>query len=964
MDLVRADVSLYRSGTTAHVSLRCTGEAEEKEVVPTPDTIEEIWNNMKMDTTWAPDQVKVEGNVMVLSEALAKGNLRVVSDGSYKRKLGTAAATLTTQELHDSITIVAQVTGLKDDQSAYRSELMGLLCGLVGIQWLEDVYKTRGKVTVVCDGLSALNHALEDHLLHPKQPQFDLLSAIRGLRQKISSTIIPSHVKGHQDRYSSWYQLDWWARRNCWMDFHAKAFRRQLERQGKTVAPNPWFAWEPWALYVDGVKQSRLVTKMIAERLARSDIIHYWERKGRFPSGVSDLIDWDSVEKGMKESPPGLQRWVSKHCVGMSSVGKFKKIWGMTDDPSCPLCGLFEDARHVGKCPSPTARQEWNFRIGEFRGWLDDQETHPDISATLVQLLNTWSTGQIFPFRVPISVIQAARAQRRIGMTALAEGLLATHWAKLQHQHYVQIRSRRTGNRWAALVTKQIWLLVFHLWEHRNNRLHSDTCLDVDEESRKFDEAILREYKRGSEDLPIEAQFLFGQPVDQRLTASLADRQRWMALVQEEWRIVANRQKNRREQQRRFRRAFSNDRGGNFHKAMDKGGTDTDNHSQNASTNIQEVMHHTMTQTQNSGRNSMALETPQSPTYNRRFTTFSAITTGDEIDKPEQSPMLVETSDRTIRDVRIRDKDETALNNQGQRLLPFTGQSATTQSPPDAAVDEATGEKMEEVTKVNGGWGQGGDRVENLGVTIRFSAVDTELPFEQPILPVGRKDISEMQSSELEVPNVMGSQESSDSSDQGTKKSYAAIASPNPLERLCPSPSALETAPPLAFLPKNQPGSGMVFNGAIATTNTSGEGSIEPRRATIDLGTSTSATRHQGLKRNLSFLAISKLLPAPYSPSFGGKRVRYAATDDKCNSNNRADPRESANYALNLATSAISTMNETTTSREPAPKSPLNNNTGGGTDQHRGERGSTDTKSGLATEMTKKRRRFSEREAP
>ena len=87
------------------------------------------------------------------------------------------------------------------------------------------------------------------------------------------------------------------------MDFRAKAFRRELERRGRLVAPNPWLETEPWALYIEGVKQSRLDALKIAERVSRQDILQYWERKGRVSPGTIDTIDWTAVGKGMDASP-------------------------------------------------------------------------------------------------------------------------------------------------------------------------------------------------------------------------------------------------------------------------------------------------------------------------------------------------------------------------------------------------------------------------------------------------------------------------------------------------------------------------------------------------------------------------------------------------------------------------------------------------------------------------------------
>jgi len=60
--------------------------------------------------------------------------------------------------------------------------------------WIKD-----GHITVACDGLSALWKAQATHLTEPSKAHYDLISAIRALRQSLLVKLSFQHVKSHQN---------------------------------------------------------------------------------------------------------------------------------------------------------------------------------------------------------------------------------------------------------------------------------------------------------------------------------------------------------------------------------------------------------------------------------------------------------------------------------------------------------------------------------------------------------------------------------------------------------------------------------------------------------------------------------------------------------------------------------------------------------------------------------------------
>ena len=52
-------------------------------------------------------------------------------------------------------------------------------------------------------------------------------------------------------------------------------------------------------------------------------------------------------------------------------------------------------------------------------------------------------------------------------------GRISKQWSIIQARHYQDIKSRRTGERWASNLLKEIWNIHWNMWNHRNEALHA-----------------------------------------------------------------------------------------------------------------------------------------------------------------------------------------------------------------------------------------------------------------------------------------------------------------------------------------------------------------------------------------------------------------------------------------------------------------------------------------------------------
>ncbi|CAJ1943995.1 unnamed protein product [Cylindrotheca closterium] len=97
-DVQWASVNLHPR--TAYITVTGTAPVDLPDQESLPASILHIWRELAADMDdnlgWVPEYIYIEGDEQVLLEALEKGKLRVISDGSFKQQVGTAAVQLRT----------------------------------------------------------------------------------------------------------------------------------------------------------------------------------------------------------------------------------------------------------------------------------------------------------------------------------------------------------------------------------------------------------------------------------------------------------------------------------------------------------------------------------------------------------------------------------------------------------------------------------------------------------------------------------------------------------------------------------------------------------------------------------------------------------------------------------------------------------------------------------------------------
>jgi len=158
-------------------------------------TRRDFWNTFQLFqyAMLAFCEVHMPDNGKSIMEAIQAGMCKAVSDGSFKDGISTAAWILQNPATLISLTGNTKIPGAFNDQSAYRSELGGLISLVLMIQQICQYYKINtGHVSIACNGLGPLLQCfVKFQDPNPQAPHFDMISSNQNLisRIPVSSSI-------------------------------------------------------------------------------------------------------------------------------------------------------------------------------------------------------------------------------------------------------------------------------------------------------------------------------------------------------------------------------------------------------------------------------------------------------------------------------------------------------------------------------------------------------------------------------------------------------------------------------------------------------------------------------------------------------------------------------------------------------------------------------------------------------
>jgi hypothetical protein len=206
--------------------------------------------NQLGELRWSVQNLQIQGDLNRLLQTIEDGTAYSGTDGSYKDGYGTAAFRIQ-NDLEDHITGFNITPGLQEQQSAYRSELGGIVGILVLLDLLQQHYDLcihRFVITCDCNG-AGLKSLTYHRPPTANNDNCDLLTQAYKVKTKATIDIVYQLVEGHQaDRYGN-QQVDKYGLLNDAMDKLAKQYREETKHH-MNLSPQQIISDQEWSIWI------------------------------------------------------------------------------------------------------------------------------------------------------------------------------------------------------------------------------------------------------------------------------------------------------------------------------------------------------------------------------------------------------------------------------------------------------------------------------------------------------------------------------------------------------------------------------------------------------------------------------------------------------------------------------------------------------------------------------------------
>ena len=164
--------------------------------------------------------------------------------------------------------------------------------------------------------------------------------------------------------------------------------------------------------------------------------------------------------------------------------------------------------------------------------WLLNEKTNNRTTDLILQRITAWrDKDTLQPVTAHPALREAIAEQDSIGWENFLLGRVSTKFITVQQVHYTNIGSRKTGSKWATKLIRQLWLVVWKMWEHRNHINNTDLTQQQRRERAQLLGQVNQEFTKGRHGLQKEDRHLLRRK-DDIVKYSLPELKEWVERVQ------------------------------------------------------------------------------------------------------------------------------------------------------------------------------------------------------------------------------------------------------------------------------------------------------------------------------------------------------------------------------------------------------------------------------------------------
>lgn len=431
------------------------------------DIIRDIINRAQERNEQYINKVEIKAtkeNLETFAMKIQRGTAILVTDASDDKKGNLVAAfgeqLPMLQELDvNTLEGWAQIPSTIDDADSFRGELGGILAA---VRFTINVAETHGIQDGGCEiksdnvaGIQIVENLMEYGYPQSKNSSFDIL---RIIWKELMGTNIKfrfTWVKGHQDRNTSYTDLEDDARANCKADQMAASKILQvkpIERPNHDMDEGPYLCINKKKIHVN-------IHRKIREQVNGCELKRYWIKRGRFKQEYENQIDWEALTAANKTFKFSDRVILMKLLSNKAPTAEIMKQRQRFNDDFCPLCNKERETEfHIFQCDDIEMKGAFEKGCKEMKKRLRvhniiEEQVVQDCISQLKDLRNGDSTREWV----------TCEDQNALGNNAFINGIL-----------HIGLRHQCNGLTGTRRIIKEIFKFRLMIWKQRchlvNNR--------------------------------------------------------------------------------------------------------------------------------------------------------------------------------------------------------------------------------------------------------------------------------------------------------------------------------------------------------------------------------------------------------------------------------------------------------------------------------------------------------------
>ena len=358
-----------------------------------------------------------------------------------------------------------------------------------------------------CDNKGAIDNTDFPYL------NLDDMTAAEGDLIKVITETLPDypnitlkHVRGHQDRGTSYRNLPLEEQLNVDCDREAK--REMREQLTLTTRPDP-IEGVGATLYIGNNMITTNINEEIAYAAHVDNLREYIKKRHNWTEAEMEKINWKALGEAKQRQNQQQSQRTTKLLHGWLPVGHNQIKMGK--EGPCPSCGADDETiLHLFQCTDKRMRTTLREEITKAETKLAKANVPVRIYKHFFELYRETCKldGQHYDIECKEADI-ARQVQETLGEEAIVRGYLTTEWTRAIEKHWRAPQThpgeknppkQRSPYQMGVLLQETVWSIFEEVWAKRNSILHEPDNHVNRAEMNTITRKLL-DYKRNSVDL-------------------------------------------------------------------------------------------------------------------------------------------------------------------------------------------------------------------------------------------------------------------------------------------------------------------------------------------------------------------------------------------------------------------------------------------------------------------------------